>query len=128
MSKPSVVRVEARVLVDDESMLDDTGIAVKLGNRVLVVVGCSHSGVQNIVRQARKLTGASEVIVLGGFHLVSADQADVERVVKELLGEGVVEVHAGHCTGLAGEVELMSKLGKRFHKIHGGYYLTIEAL
>ena len=112
----------------DEHMLDDTGIAVKLGSRVLVVAGCSHSGIQNIVRQARKLTGASEAIVLGGLHLAGADQADVKRVVEELLGEGVVEVHAGHCTGLTGEAELMSKLGKNFHKIHSGYYLAIKVL
>ncbi|MGB9809979.1 MAG: MBL fold metallo-hydrolase, partial [Caldanaerobacter sp.] len=39
-----------------EPMLDDTGVAIKVGSSVVVVAGCSHSGIQNIVRQARKLT------------------------------------------------------------------------
>lgn len=109
----------------DDQMLDDTGLAVKIGDKALVIAGCSHSGISNIVRKARKLTRASEVIVLGGLHLAQAELQDIERVVDELEAEGVVEVHVGHCTGLKGESVLLRKFGDRMRKIHSGYRLKL---
>jgi 7,8-dihydropterin-6-yl-methyl-4-(beta-D-ribofuranosyl)aminobenzene 5'-phosphate synthase len=111
----------------DDYMLDDTGIAVKVGSRALVVVGCSHSGISNIVRKARKVAGASEVVVIGGLHLAQAEPQDIERVVGELEAEGVTEVHAAHCTGLKGEAALLRRYGDRLRKVHSGYRLRLVA-
>ncbi len=111
-------------LIEDR-MLDDTGLAVKIGDRALVIAGCSHSGISNIARKARKLTGVAEVIVLGGLHLAQAELQDIERVVGELEAEGVVEVHVGHCTGLKGEAALLRKFGDKMRKIHSGYRLKL---
>jgi 7,8-dihydropterin-6-yl-methyl-4-(beta-D-ribofuranosyl)aminobenzene 5'-phosphate synthase len=111
----------------DEHMLDDTGIAVRVGSRALVVVGCSHSGISNIVRKARKVTGASEVVVIGGLHLAQAEPQDIERVVNELEVEGVTEVHAAHCTGLKGEAALLRRYGDRLKKVYSGYRLRVVA-
>lgn len=105
----------------EEPMLDDTGIAVKVGGRVVVVAGCSHSGIQNIARRARLLTNAGEVVAMGGFHLAAADEETLNRVAEELEAEAVTEVHAGHCTGFRGEAELLKRYGERMHKIHSGY-------
>lgn len=111
----------------NEPMLDDTGLAVKLGDKALVIVGCSHSGVSNIVRSARKITNTDDVILLGGLHLVNARSEDVERVVKELLlNEGLIEAHVGHCTGLLGEAKLLEKLKENMHRIHSGYKVVFE--
>ncbi|MEM1651560.1 MAG: MBL fold metallo-hydrolase [Sulfolobales archaeon] len=110
----------------DELLLDDTAIAVSLGEKAIVIAGCSHSGIANIVRQAKRLTGAREIVVLGGFHLVSADSETISRVVEELVHEGVVDVYAGHCTGLRGEARLLERFGDRMTKIHSGYRLRIE--
>ncbi len=111
----------------NEQMLDDTGISIEVGSKVLVVVGCSHSGISNIVRKARKLTKASEVVVLGGLHLAQAELQDIERVVGELEAEGVTEVHAAHCTGLKGEVALLRRFENRMRRVHSGYSLKLAA-
>lgn len=110
------------VLVD-EPLLDDTAIAVSIDEKAIVIAGCSHSGIANIVRQARKLTGAKEIAVLGGFHMAAADTETVARVVEDLVNEGVLSVYAGHCTGLRGEAKLLEKFGDRMVKIHAGYRL-----
>jgi Metal-dependent hydrolases of the beta-lactamase superfamily II len=110
----------------NEPMLDDTALAVKLGDIVLTIAGCSHSGVSNIARQARKVTGVSDVVLLGGFHLVNSNLEEAERVAKELLNEGLIEAHAGHCTGLLGEAKLLEKLKGNMHKIHSGYRVVFE--
>ena len=58
----------------DPLILDDQALVVHLAGRGLVVVtGCGHAGVVNIVRYARALTGVEQVhAVLGGFHLTGA--------------------------------------------------------
>ncbi|MEM2207699.1 MAG: MBL fold metallo-hydrolase [Sulfolobales archaeon] len=112
-------------VIVDEPLLDDTAVVVSLGERVIVVAGCSHSGVANIVKQARRLTGAKEVVVLGGFHLANADPETIAKVVEELVYEGVVNVYAGHCTGLRGEAKLLERFGDKMTKIHAGYRLRV---
>ena len=109
----------------DDYMLDDTGIAVKVGSRALVVVGCSHSGISNIVRKARKVARASEVVVIGGLHLAQAEPQDNKRVVSELEAEGVTEVHPAHCTRLKGEAALLRRYGDRLRRVHSGYRLRL---
>ena len=118
--------VENGEIVKDE-ILDDTGIAIDLGKRVYVVAGCSHSGIQNIVSKAIKITKAEEAVVIGGLHLAFADEKTVERVVNELIRERVVEIYAGHCTGYIAEAIIWHRLRDKFKKIYTGYTITIEA-
>jgi 7,8-dihydropterin-6-yl-methyl-4-(beta-D-ribofuranosyl)aminobenzene 5'-phosphate synthase len=55
----------------DPLILDDQALVARVRGRGLVVLtGCGHSGIVNIVRYARKLTGEDRVhAVIGGFHL-----------------------------------------------------------
>jgi 7,8-dihydropterin-6-yl-methyl-4-(beta-D-ribofuranosyl)aminobenzene 5'-phosphate synthase len=58
----------------DPLILDDQAIVAKVRGRGLVVLtGCGHSGIVNILRYVRRLTGESGVhAVIGGFHLNGA--------------------------------------------------------
>jgi len=109
----------------EEPMHDDSGLALKVGNKVVVLAGCSHSGVPNIVKQAKRATGVDEAIVVGGLHLIAADDSALKDVVDQMLGEGVREVHVGHCTGLRGEAKLLERLRGKMRKIHSGYRVRI---
>jgi 7,8-dihydropterin-6-yl-methyl-4-(beta-D-ribofuranosyl)aminobenzene 5'-phosphate synthase len=55
----------------DPLILDDQALVASVRGRGLVILtGCGHSGIVNIVRYARKLTGEDRVhAVIGGFHL-----------------------------------------------------------
>jgi 7,8-dihydropterin-6-yl-methyl-4-(beta-D-ribofuranosyl)aminobenzene 5'-phosphate synthase len=55
----------------DPLILDDQALVTSVGGRGLVILtGCGHSGIVNIVRYARKLTGEDKIhAVVGGFHL-----------------------------------------------------------
>ena len=55
----------------DPLILDDQAIVMRLAGRGLVVLtGCGHAGIINVVRQAQRLTGETSVAaVIGGFHL-----------------------------------------------------------
>ena len=77
----------------DPLILDDQALVASVRGRGLVVLtGCGHSGIVNVVRYARKLTGESRIhAVLGGFHLsgpgVRTDhRTDVRRARRVLAG------------------------------------------
>jgi len=112
--------------VVEEPMRDDSGLAVKMEDKVVVLAGCSHSGISNIVRQAKKITRADEAVVVGGLHLIAAEDGALENAVNQMLSEGVKEVHVGHCTGLRGEARLLEKLKDKMFKIHSGYRVKMK--
>ena len=92
----------------DPLILDDQALIVHVRDRGLVVVtGCGHSGVVNIVRHALKLTGAERPdgpsglhAVIGGFHLSGPlFAASVQPTIEALAAMAPSLVVPGHCTG-----------------------------
>jgi len=81
---------------------DDRGVAVKVKNKGLVVIGgCSHAGIVNTVKHAQKVTGTPKVhAVLGGFHLTGPM---MEPVIGPTMGEmkkiNPDYIIPTHCTG-----------------------------
>uniref|UniRef100_A0A7C1CER4 MBL fold metallo-hydrolase n=1 Tax=Thermofilum adornatum TaxID=1365176 RepID=A0A7C1CER4_9CREN len=111
---------EAGEVVPDK-LLDDTGIAIKLQDTAIVIAGCSHSGIANIARQAKQLTGAQQIAIIGGLHTGQATDQELETITRELASLNTTEVHAGHCTGLRGEIALQNQWKQSMHRIHSGY-------
>ncbi len=81
---------------------DDRGVALKIKNKGLVVIGgCSHAGIINTVKYAQKVTGTPKVhAVLGGFHLTGPM---MEPVIGPTIGEmkkiGPDYIVPTHCSG-----------------------------
>ena len=81
---------------------DDTGLAVNLSGRGLVVLsGCSHSGIINTVEYARKVTGIERVhAVIGGFHLNGpAFEPIIDQTIESMQAINPEYVVPTHCTG-----------------------------
>ena len=69
------------------------------GLGLIVLVGCSHPGVDRIVAKAVKDLGIKPYTVIGGFHLMGASRDEVEYVVKNLIKLGIRRVYPIHCSG-----------------------------
>lgn len=86
----------------DPLILDDQAVVLNVRDRGLVVLtGCGHAGVVNIVRYARKLTGVDRTYaVIGGFHLNGPLFEPIIPATCEALAELSPEVIVpAHCTG-----------------------------
>ena len=112
-----------------DPMMDDVSIyAAVEGCGVVVLTGCSHAGIVNIVRGAREVTGMDQVAaVVGGLHLIVADQHTISQSVAGLQQEGVEQICAGHCTGFAAQVALQGAFGEQFAPLRTGQVLTWPA-
>jgi 7,8-dihydropterin-6-yl-methyl-4-(beta-D-ribofuranosyl)aminobenzene 5'-phosphate synthase len=86
----------------DPLILDDQAVVVNVRDKGLVVItGCGHSGIVNIVRYARKLTGVEQVYaVIGGFHLNGPLFEPIIPATCQALAEMAPQVIVpAHCTG-----------------------------
>jgi 7,8-dihydropterin-6-yl-methyl-4-(beta-D-ribofuranosyl)aminobenzene 5'-phosphate synthase len=83
-------------------ILDDQAAVLNVRDKGLVVLtGCGHAGVVNIVRYARKLTGIERVYaVIGGFHLDGPlFEPIIPRICDAFVSYGPQVVVPAHCTG-----------------------------
>lgn len=69
----------------------------------IIVAGCSHTTIENIIRETRKVRPEKIHLVAGGFHLIPYGREYIEGLAKRMRGEyGVELVAPAHCTGHLG--------------------------
>ncbi|MGL4176751.1 MAG: MBL fold metallo-hydrolase, partial [Dermatophilaceae bacterium] len=86
----------------DPNTADEQALAFLVkGHGLVVLVGCSHPGLINIVRAAQQLTGSSALhAVVGGFHLNVPDAtALLPRTIGALRRLSPDWIVPSHCTG-----------------------------
>ena len=91
---------EGKMMQDPIS--DDQALVLNLKEKGLVVIsGCSHSGIINTILHAQKLTGLKDVhALLGGFHLTGpAFEPIIEKTISELKNLAPEVIVPMHCTG-----------------------------
>jgi 7,8-dihydropterin-6-yl-methyl-4-(beta-D-ribofuranosyl)aminobenzene 5'-phosphate synthase len=92
---------------ENDPMPDDTALACRCGGGIVIITGCSHAGVANIIEYARELMGPLPIIdVIGGFHLLDPDKSPVAQTCRYLQEAGVRALHPCHCTSLAAKFTL----------------------
>jgi 7,8-dihydropterin-6-yl-methyl-4-(beta-D-ribofuranosyl)aminobenzene 5'-phosphate synthase len=72
---------------------------IETARGLVVITGCAHPGVVNIVRRAKELTGGEVHLVLGGFHLGGASETRIASIVGAFQQLGVQKVAPCHCSG-----------------------------
>lgn len=94
-----------------DTLPDDTALAYLGEDGLVIITGCSHAGICNIVAHAREVTGETRVAaIVGGLHLHDAPPGRVAAVADWLAGAGVSAIHPCHCTGLAAAMALGARL------------------
>ena len=86
----------------DPLILDDQALLMNVRDKGLVVLtGCGHAGIVNIVRYARRLTGIEAVYaVIGGFHLGAPSFYPIIADTCAALADiGPSVLVPAHCTG-----------------------------
>jgi 7,8-dihydropterin-6-yl-methyl-4-(beta-D-ribofuranosyl)aminobenzene 5'-phosphate synthase len=77
----------------------EQALVVQTAEGLVVVTGCAHPGVVEMVRQAKETVEGDVVLVVGGFHLGGASRSQVEGIVADFDDLGVQRVAPAHCTG-----------------------------
>lgn len=84
---------------ESDPFTDELLLVVKTAKGLVVLLGCSHPGMKNMLDTVRGLFSEPLYALLGGTHLVEASDASIEKTMS-YLGKGVVDViGVSHCTG-----------------------------
>ncbi|MDI6709890.1 MAG: MBL fold metallo-hydrolase [Bacillota bacterium] len=108
------------VLLDGERekpdpLRDDLSLYAVTPRGLVIILGCAHAGVANIVTHAREVTGVERVhAIIGGTHLGAVDPAQQEATVDYLRALDVELLAANHCTGLPMAAALARVFRERF--------------
>jgi 7,8-dihydropterin-6-yl-methyl-4-(beta-D-ribofuranosyl)aminobenzene 5'-phosphate synthase len=81
------------------SAIVEQALVVDTGAGWVVVTGCAHPGIVEMVRRAKDATAGEVALVLGGFHLGSASLSQIEGIVAAFRRLGVQQIAPCHCTG-----------------------------
>ena len=93
--------------IEDDNLLDDTALAFRTGQGLVIITGCSHSGICNIVEQAKQVCEEDRILdIIGGLHLLAPDRPRLEKTVSYLRSLDLASLHACHCTSLAAKIAL----------------------
>ena len=105
--------------------LVEQALAVETGDGLVVVTGCAHPGVVEMVRRAKESVGGKVYLVMGGFHLGGTSQRRVKTIIADFRQLGVQRVAPCHCTGDRAIRVFAEEYGPDFVKAGVGLVLDI---
>ena len=103
----------------------EQNLLITVPGRNVLVSGCAHRGIVNILSAARERLGSMPDATFGGFHLFQLEEgapasARVLEMTAQALLPGTTVYHTGHCTGEFAFEKLRAVLGERLQSISGG--------
>jgi 7,8-dihydropterin-6-yl-methyl-4-(beta-D-ribofuranosyl)aminobenzene 5'-phosphate synthase len=88
-------------------LLDDSALAFHSRAGLVIITGCSHSGICNITEYAREVCGEDKVVyIIGGLHLLTPDPLLLKTTGEYLRDLHLKALHSCHCTSLASKIAL----------------------
>jgi 7,8-dihydropterin-6-yl-methyl-4-(beta-D-ribofuranosyl)aminobenzene 5'-phosphate synthase len=105
----SLVTDQGRV---EDNVPEDSALIFQTDDGVVVLTGCGHAGVVNIVEYARTISGDQRLLsVVGGLHLFAASDQTLAWTGERLKTYHLRNLLAGHCTGIEATYRLRQSTG-----------------
>jgi len=107
----------------------EQNLIVTVDGKAVLFSGCSHKGIENILRTAKKYQPSIQA-VFGGFHLYSPATKSTEppevlqQLTVELSAHKDVVFYTGHCTGASAFDNMRSSMGEKLRHLSTG--ATVE--
>lgn len=78
--------------------IKEQSLVINTEKGLVIVTGCSHPGILNIIKKAKEIDKKVHLVV-GGFHLFAESEERIKEIVKGFRTLNVKEVVPCHCTG-----------------------------
>ena len=92
---------------EDDMVIEDSALVYKTSNGLVIITGCSHAGICNIIEYAKKVCKDLRILdIIGGFHLQNPPKRQLEGTISYFKKLHPTVVHACHCTDLASKIVL----------------------
>ena len=123
-----VVRVDASLEIDrgiystgemDHSIREQS-LIVSTPQGMVILTGCAHPGIVEVIKKAKTTTGRDVYLVLGGFHLSSRSAKEIRDLIHTFREMNIQKVAPCHCTGDRAMAMFKNEYGENFIKAGAG--------
>ena len=105
---------------------DEIVLGITTGKGLVVIVGCSHVGIVNILSSITEKTGMPIYAVIGGTHLVEADEMRIQKTLDAFRAMNIKFIAVSHCTGEEGIKRIQQEFSDEFIYNNTGNVIMID--
>jgi len=126
---PPTFRTLREGVLERDLMMDDLSLVASVKGRGLVILtGCAHAGIVNIVSHGMELfPGVPLEGIMGGLHLAEAGEDVLEKTLEDLKKLAPRWVAPGHCTGRRGVFGFFQHFREELRSFTSGSRILISA-
>jgi len=109
-------------------LIKEQALIIRTDKGLVVITGCAHPGIVNIVNTAKALIKDDILLVMGGFHLEWATKGRIEKIISAFKQLGVRYVGPCHCSGRKARSLFEKHFGSNYINIGAGKVITLTDL
>lgn len=93
--------------LEEDYFLDDSALVYRSKQGLVIVTGCSHAGICNIIEYAKQVCEEERIVdIIGGLHLLDPDEKQIQGTLEYIKKQRLKNLHACHCTDLHSKIAL----------------------
>jgi 7,8-dihydropterin-6-yl-methyl-4-(beta-D-ribofuranosyl)aminobenzene 5'-phosphate synthase len=108
--------------------MKEQALILRTPQGMVIITGCAHPGIINIIKRAKVLFGEEVLLVMGGFHLHKKTGSEIKRIISEMQRLGVRYVGPCHCSGNKARALFLEAYGDHYLPVGTGTRVEIEML
>jgi 7,8-dihydropterin-6-yl-methyl-4-(beta-D-ribofuranosyl)aminobenzene 5'-phosphate synthase len=108
--------------------IKEQSLIVRTDKGLIVITGCAHPGVVEILNKVRDLMKNDFFLLMGGYHLGGKGKGELEKIFSSFKKMGVRNIGPCHCTGDAAKELFKKEYQTNFINVGVGKVITMEDL
>ena len=117
--------------MEQDDFAHEQCLVINEGTKSVLLSGCAHHGILNILDRYRELYGGDPDVVISGFHMMKRhgySDADITMIIDTALELRKLRTvfYTGHCTGVEPYNAMKKLMGDKLHYVHSGDEIRIR--
>ena len=104
----------------------EQALIIRTSKGLVIVTGCAHPGIVQIVEKAKEMFDEPVYLVMGGFHLGDKSDRQLDGIITAFRDLGVLKVAPCHCTGEGAIARFKTEYGEDFIQAGVGRVIVVE--
>jgi len=109
-----------------QGWIKEQSLVLESPQGIILMTGCAHPRIVNIIDKAKELMGKDIHLALGGFHLAGFPKKEIREIIAHFRDAGVKKVGPCHCSGDEAWKLFEEEYGKDFVQIGVGRRIQIQ--
>lgn len=125
------LKMKTKSGLEQDDFRHEQCLVIEEGSKKVLLSGCAHHGILNILDRYRELYGGYPDVVISGFHMMKKNgynDEDITMIIDTALELRKLDTvfYTGHCTGVEPYNAMKKLMGNNLHYVHSGDEIKIR--